>query len=549
MGITVSERFIQQTKTISRSFEDQQLIVRDMIRMMRRTLKKIQTVYVKDLLYGLMERNMGTPEVINHAERMLRTRHIDRNMGEDEWQSAQSGTPQLSRDVSRGDRTTIRRRQQQGSRKNEIINLAMKSKVKDAWECIRREKRNEQQMWRQLRPKLRDRRKENEYNKIWMEEKDRFYREMRSKKKRKIKWIENKFYKKEKIPDTINGVTVKDQELDDRFKTKAVTYGGVELTRDEISVMEMHPKYTIFEKVDPIDCEAEIEKAMTKIRWARMEENKDKDVSGNRLGAVPRNLVELSHEETGRGNIGNGEGERTVKRETFDIDERKFDFRYARSTELPFNIRTNVPGPLENRGEEIRLQNLKMKLTEITNRYAEEKETEMENLTEEQKRGIKSLRKRQKDGEIVIFQTDKSGKLAADTPENYTEAAKPHFEKDTIVTKKEYEDTEKLINAHSVFWTRMLRAGEKTGDQERYKRSMKTENSKSSTLYVFRKDHKPCEDNDKGPPVRLLCDVSDSYGHKLSYFLSNILKEVTDKEPTVCDSTEDMLAGIRQANE
>ena len=49
--------------------------------------------------------------------------------------------------------------------------------------------------------------------------------------------------------------------------------------------------------------------------------------------------------------------------------------------------------------------------------------------------------------------------------------------------------------------------------------------------------------------VRPLCDVSDSYGHKLSYFLSNILKEVTDKEPTVCDSTEHMLAGIRQANE
>ena len=35
----------------------------------------------------------------------------------------------------------------------------------------------------------------------------------------------------------------------------------------------------------------------------------------------------------------------------------------------------------------------------------------------------------------------------------------------------------------------------------------------------------------------------------MSYFVSNILKEVTDKEPTVCDSTEDMLAGIRQANE
>ena len=173
----------------------------------------------------------------------------------------------------------------------------------------------------------------------------------------------------------------------------------------------------------------------------------------------------------------------------------------------------------------------------------------MKNLTEKQKRGIKSLKRKQKEGEIVIFQTDKSGKLAADTPDNYTEAARPHIEKDMIVTQKEYEDVEKLINAHSLFWMRMLRVGEETGDQERYKRSMKTENSKSSTLYMFRKDHKQCEDDNKGPPVRPLCDVSDSYGHKLSYFASNILKEVTDKEPTVCDSTEDMLAGVREANE
>ena len=79
MGITVSERFVQQTRNISRSFEDQQLIARDMIRMMRRTLKKLQTIYVKNLLYGLMERNMGTPDVINHADRMLRTGNEDTN--------------------------------------------------------------------------------------------------------------------------------------------------------------------------------------------------------------------------------------------------------------------------------------------------------------------------------------------------------------------------------------------------------------------------------------------------------------------------------------
>ena len=77
---------------------------------------------------------------------------------------------------------------------------------------------------------------------------------------------------------------------------------------------------------------------------------------------------------------------------------------------------------------------------------------------------------------------------------------------------------------------------------------MLQQNSQYASLYMYRKDHKVDEDAIKGPPVRPLCDVSDSYGHKLSYFISNILKEVSDDEPTMCDSTEDMLAAIRQAN-
>ena len=74
----------------------------------------------------------------------------------------------------------------------------------------------------------------------------------------------------------------------------------------------------------------------------------------------------------------------------------------------------------------------------ITDLFAIKKDTEMSNLTEEQKKGIKSLKKKQKEGRVVIFQTDKSGKLAADSPENYAEAARPHKEKDEIVTKKDY---------------------------------------------------------------------------------------------------------------
>ena len=73
-------------------------------------------------------------------------------------------------------------------------------------------------------------------------------------------------------------------------------------------------------------------------------------------------------------------------------------------------------------------------------------------------------------------------------------------------------------------------------------------NSEYATAYMFRKDHKDFDDVFKGPPVRPLCDVSDSYGHRITYFLSNILKELYEDEPSVCNSTEDMLAAIHEVN-
>ena len=55
---------------------------------------------------------------------------------------------------------------------------------------------------------------------------------------------------------------------------------------------------------------------------------------------------------------------------------------------------------------------------------------------------------------------------------------------------------------------------------------MLSHNSDYATQYFYRKDHKTCIDEDKGPPVRPICDVSDSYGHRLSFLISTILKEV-----------------------
>ena len=187
---------------------------------------------------------------------------------------------------------------------------------------------------------------------------------------------------------------------------------------------------------------------------------------------------------------------------------------------------------------------------QITQEYiANNKGSSMQNLTEEQKNGLAKLNKRQNKKEIVVFQTDKSGKMSVDTPENYAEAATPHIKNDIIITQEEYAKIEEATNAHTKCWMRMLNVGKESKDDDRYKSSMLTHNSKPATLYIYRKDHKKFEDRIKGPPVRPLCDVNDSYGHKLSHFLCNILKEISDEQETICDSTEDMIAAIKNTNE
>lgn len=142
-----------------------------------------------------------------------------------------------------------------------------------------------------------------------------------------------------------------------------------------------------------------VEKTFTKVRWDRKNQDKDQDEGDQRT-----------------------EGEQSFNKERNEIDMRKMA-----ATDLPFNNRTYLPHALDE-SSEIEMHVLKQRIKEVK-RFPKEKS--LRNLTEEQFKGIKGLRDRQKNDEIVVFQTDKSAKLAVDTPENYIESMKQHTEKRT----------------------------------------------------------------------------------------------------------------------
>ena len=171
-------------------------------------------------------------------------------------------------------------------------------------------------------------------------------------------------------------------------------------------------------------------------------------------------------------------------------------------------------------------------------------------MIESEGRGLDSLQKRD---DIVVFQTDKSGRMAVDDKDGYVKATHPHVREDPVVENAIHDKAEKEANAHSTMWLRFTGAGEYTGTSattgyKRVKNSMKVQNHGYAPLYTLRKDHKVVDDPVLGPPTRPVCGGSAAYNNKLSHMLGFFLRPVWQEQNTTCMSTEEMLAAIEEAN-
>ena len=414
----------------------------------------------------------------------------------------------------------------EGTRKT-ILQQVMKMKINDVYKKNRTSMYECQKAWKTYDNKLIREGVLEAFLLAWGSEKLRYRQTLRSLRKKKVQWLKEKYKRKCILPEECYGFKFKDQQLREEFRVESIKYGGIALNTDEEAAVKLHPKYTVYEKLNPGKFAAEVEKALTEVRWDR----------GFRQRREP-------HE--------NGNDQNTTKEERegcYDFTTKTYDMRKLASTDLPFNSRVYLPNPLDE-PTEVAMQMMKRKINTVANRYTERSKRQKVNLTTEQRRGIRSLKRKRDEGEIVVYQKDKSMRLAVDTTGNYKESMKPHIENDEEISKGDNADIEKLMNAHSVSWLRFLQAG-KGSDEYRIKMSMQSHNNDASVICALRKDHKELSQgarSEEGPPVRPVCDISDGVNHKLSYLISNLLQEMCDGE-TVCNSTEDMLASVEMTNQ
>ena len=192
----------------------------------------------------------------------------------------------------------------------------------DANKRLKEEQYNNSKVWRESKKLLGDFNMIESYEIEWSKEGERYKQCLAKKRKKKIEFLMNKCGKKREIPDTIDGIIIKDQVITEDFSSEPRVYGYMTINVNECSILILPPNYAVMEKVSETKCQAEVEKGLAKLRWERQQGNDD----------IVNNKYNF-----------------------FDVNKNVFNYSVMKPSDLPFNKRVYLPGPLRE-NKEIELQ-------------------------------------------------------------------------------------------------------------------------------------------------------------------------------------------------
>ena len=243
-------------------------------------------------------------------------------------------------------------------------------------------------------------------------------------------------------------------------------------------------------------------------------------------------------------------------RSIFDWKMKKMNFAKRRTTDLKGNSRVFFPKKAMSWEVESNLQTLRTVMMAQFKQYTSENcgegGVQKSNLTPSQARGLKSLRKRVKEGELVVIPTDKSGNLAVLSRSTYLKAGLSHTKNDKEVTWSEVRESQRELNGHVSMLVKTFKIGSHWKHGFRVRETMMGENQSVCPLSLLYKDHKGWSPS-KGtvPPTRPVAGGHLGINLHISEIVSDLLDPVValhegGKEVI---STEDMLAQLEIKND
>ena len=171
------------------------------------------------------------------------------------------------------------------------------------------------------------------------------------------------------------------------------------------------------------------------------------------------------------------------------------------------------------------------------------------NLTRQEVAGLKSLKSRIKSGEIQVIQTDKSGRFAILTTEQYLLSGYKHTSKDQKIDWKMVRYIQGQLNSHQWWLNNIVGYGHKK-EHEKMNRNTQEWSMEIPQMVLLVKDHKKWDPTSNDPiPTRPVVSVSRGPNTHLSELISEIMEPAGSRMQSgeVC-STEEALSKIDDLN-
>ena len=427
-------------------------------------------------------------------------------------------------------------------RREKITCVLMKDKLEDAEKEVRKARHENMKLIKEYKKVIKEgERADVTFKEIIKRERDKEWSNGKEKSHKKIQYMMKKKRtgsarraSDESIDDT-KGIKYKEEDLKELDRDKATyinkpkVYGGVEISSGVESFLTKDPGFMIYDRIDTLNVEVEIEKGITKTRYEMMNRGEEEDEEC----------------ETGRSLIS----------KQIEEENKILNYKNLRATDIP-----TVPRLIEPKRatlkQEVVMENTKQKLLNTLNEYMQthcDKKGNIKdyNLNSEEKKQLKDVKKNIKDKKIVVFTTDKSGKFTVDSPPNYEKAVHKHTQKDEeIKDETKIKQIENKMNQHIRQLNKIFQVGENNGHENRVNAATISSNTPPPPMYGLRKDHKPTEDEVEGPPVRPVCGANEAPNSRLSHFLSRIINDYCNvaEIKTECRSGEEMKAAFEIFN-
>ena len=175
------------------------------------------------------------------------------------------------------------------------------------------------------------------------------------------------------------------------------------------------------------------------------------------------------------------------------------------------------------------------------------------NLTIDELDGLKSLRKRIQNGELVVCQTDKSKRLrfAVLSKSQYLEAGLVQKAKDLEIEPDKIKRVQNFVNDHVSWISGMINVGSNWNQQDRVARNVVDKGEQTCQMSLLLKDHKNWS-RESGCPIPSRPVVAGNMGLNchLSELISHIIDPISyEHSGNEVDSSDDLLAKIEKLNE